>query len=404
VLVTSFSIPHIGGASSHFELLERELRRRALLAGKVTGSMASSWIGIRAAAALGARAGWERPRAALLVRMVRRLARLLTTEAQAPETLFHCHDPLASCAVLEILRPGDSLVQTVHGPISREVVAAGYRSGGAVERTLNAFERKAFGRVDMLLPVDGGQAAILRDEFDVSSDRLRMIRNAVDVEEVVRLSGGDAPAASRQGTFLVPRRLVRKNGVEFAIRALAHEEAAAFSLVIAGDGPDLRRLKRIARRSGVTERVRFPGSIRHARLLPMMKAACGVIVPSVPFGGVVEATSLAVLEAMAGGVPVIGSDIGGIAEIISSRDLGYLVRPGQPEAIARAMKAIHELDEGTRTERIGRAREHVRKEFGVSRWMTAILAAYEAAPNRMRTSEVETGGGADFLRRIAEMG
>jgi glycosyltransferase involved in cell wall biosynthesis len=123
----------------------------------------------------------------------------------------------------------------------------------------------------------------------------------------------------------------------------------------------------------------------------MMRAACGVIVPSVPFGGVVEATSLAVLEAMAGGVPVIGSDIGGIAEIISSRDLGYLVQPGQPEAIARAMKAIHELDEGTRTERIGRAREHVRKEFCVSRWMTAILAAYEAAQDGIRRSEVSGG-------------
>lgn len=379
VLVTSFSIPHAGGASSHFELLERELRRRALLAGTVTGSMASAWIGIRAAAALARRAGWERPRAALLARTVRRLARLVTAETPARETLFHCHDPLASCAVLDVLRPGDAVVQTVHGPLSREVVDAGYRSGGAMERALNALERRAFGRVDMLLPVDGGQAAILRDEFGVPGDRIRIVRNAVDVDEVVRLSGGEARAASREGTFLVPRRLVRKNGVEFAIRALAHQEAAAFSLVIAGDGPELRRLRAVARSSGVAERVRFLGTTGHARLLPMMKAACGVIVPSVPFGRVVEATSFAVLEAMAVGVPVIGSDIGGIAEIVSSGDLGCLVPPGQPDAIARAMKAVHDLDEKARAGLIERAREHVRTEFGVARWMTAILGAYEVA-------------------------
>jgi glycosyltransferase involved in cell wall biosynthesis len=380
VLVTSFSIPHAGGASTHFELLERELRGRALLAGKVTGSMASSWIGTQAAAALGLRIGWERPRAALLVMMVTRLTRLLTAETRAPGTLFHCHDPLASCAVLEVLRPGDSVIQTIHGPLSREMVDAGCKSGGDVERTLNALERRAFGRVGMLLPVDRGQAVILRDEFNVPSERLRVIRNAIDVDEVVRLSGQEPPDASRRGTFLVPRRLVRKNGVEFAIRALAHEEAAAFRLVIAGDGPEHRRLKRTARMCGVTERVRFLGSIGHARLLPMMKAACGVIVPSVPFGGVVEATSLAVLEAMASGVPVIGSDIGGIVEILSSPDLGVLVRPGQSHAIARAMKAIHDLDEAARTARIARAREHVREEFGVSRWMEAILEAYETAP------------------------
>ena len=378
VLVTSFRIPHVGGASSHFELLERELRGCGRLSGKVTGSMASSWIGLRAAAAILVRGGWERPRAALLDRTVSELARLLVTDLQAPEALFHCHDPLASCAALEIRRPGDAVVQTVHGPISREVVAAGYKSGGAVERTLKALERSAFGRVDMLLPVDGGQAAILEDEFGVSRDRIRIIQNAVDVDAVIRLSGVGLRAAVQRDTFLVPRRLVTKNGVEFAIRALAHEEATAFKLVIAGDGPEMGRLKRVARSSGVARRVRFLGPVGHDRLLPMMKAACGVIVPSVPSGGVVEATSLAVLEAMAVGVQVIASGIGGIAEIISSPDLGILVRPGQAEEIARAMKAVHDLDDGVRTGRVERAREHVRRKFSVSRWMTAILGAYEA--------------------------
>lgn len=379
MLVTSFRIPHVGGASSHFELLERELRRRGRFSRTVTGSMASSWVGLRAATALFVRGGWERPRAAILDRTVRELARLLASGREAPGTLFHCHDPLASCAALQVRRPGDAVVQTVHGPISREVVAAGYESGGAVERTLKALERSAFGRVDMLFPVDGGQAAILTDEFGVSRDRIRIIQNAVDVDAVVRLSGSEPRAAAPRDTFLVPRRLVTKNGVAFAIRALAHEEATAFKLVIAGDGPEMGWLKRVARSSGVARRVSFLGPVGHDRLLPMMKAACGVIVPSIPSGGVIEATSLAVLEAMAVGVPVIGSGIGGIAEIISSSELGTLVPPGEPGEIARAMKAVHDLDEKVRTGLIERAREHVRRNFNVSRWMTAILAAYEAS-------------------------
>jgi glycosyltransferase involved in cell wall biosynthesis len=386
VLVTSFTIPHVGGASRHFELLERELRRRGLLSRRVTGSMAASWIGLRAAAALGVKAGWERPRAALLDRTVKNLARLLEAGPRAPTTLFHCHDPLASCAALMVRRPGDAVIQTVHGPLSREVVAAGYGAGGAVARRLHALERSAFDRVDMLLPVDAGQAAILRDEFDVPGRRVRIVRNAVDVDEVVRLSGGELRVAIRHDTFLVPRRLVRKNGVEFAIRALGHEEASAFRLVIAGDGPERGRLKRIVRGSGLTGRVRFLRSVGHDRLLPMMRAACGVVVPSFPFGGVVEATSLAVLEAMAGGTPVIGSDIGGIAEIISSPDLGSLVRPGDSGAIARAMKAVHDLDGEARTSRVERARQHVREAFGVSRWMTEILGAYEAAEEGNRNT------------------
>jgi glycosyltransferase involved in cell wall biosynthesis len=386
VLATSFRIPHVGGASSHFELLERELSRCGRLSGKVTGSRASSWIGVRAAAALLVRGGWERPRAALLDRTVDKLAHLLAMELQAPAALFHCHDPLASCAALEVRRPGDAVVQTVHGPISREVVAAGYKSGGAVERTLNALERSAFDRVDMLFPVDGGQAAILTDEFGVSRDRIRIIQNAVDVDAVIRLSGGGPRSAVQRDTFLVPRRLVTKNGVEFAIRALTHEEAAAFKLVIAGDGPEMGRLKRVARSCGVTRRVKFLGPVGHDRLLPMMKAARGVIVPSFPSGGVVEATSMAVLEAMAVGVPVIASNIGGIAEIISSPDLGSLVRPGEPGEIARAMKAVHDLNEETRTKRIDRSRDHVRKNFDLSRWMAAILGAYDAVEEGNRNT------------------
>ena len=125
MLVTSFLIPHVGGASGHFELLERELRRRALLAGAVTGSAASAWLGARAAAALARRAGWEWPRAVLLRRTVTKLSGLLKSAAPPPGTVFHCQDPLASCAALQVLRRGDAVIQTVHGPLSREVVDAG---------------------------------------------------------------------------------------------------------------------------------------------------------------------------------------------------------------------------------------------------------------------------------------
>lgn len=379
VLVTSFAIPHVGGASSHFELLERHLWRRGQLAGTITGSMASGWVGPRKMATLAARLGWENPRAAQLQGLVARLARMLASERPAAATIFHCHDPLASCAVLKVRKAGDSLVQTVHGPLSREVVGAGYRSAGAVEQTLKSLERTAFGNANLLLPVDCGQAAILREEFSVSSDRLRIIRNAVDADELRGPRDGGTKSPRGDGTFLAPRRLVKKNGVDVAIRALGCPEAASFRVVVAGDGPERRRLKGLARESGVRGRVRFAGSVSHSSLISMMRTSCGVIVPSVPFAGVVEATSMALLEAMACGVPVIGSNVGGLAEIIGSGDFGWLVSPGDPKALAEAMLAIKTLDEVSRKERLERARERVRNEFGIARWMAAILEAYEAA-------------------------
>ncbi len=345
----------------------------------VTGSMVSGWSGPRKAGALAARLGWEVPRAAQLQKLVARLAGRLEAERPAAATIFHAHDPLATCAVLRVLKAGDRVVQTVHGPLSREVVGAGYRAGGAVEGTLKSLERTAFGSAALLLPVDEGQAAILREEFSVSAGRIRVIRNAVDVEELRGSDGRPTETASRDGPFLVPRRLVKKNGVSVAIRALAEPEAVAFRIVVAGDGPERRCLKKVARRSGVSGRVRFAGPVSHPRLIAMMRTASGVIIPSVPFAGVVEATSLALLEAMACGAPVIGSNIGGIAEIMGAGDLGYLVPPGDPAAIAGAMRAIQTLDDASRRERLERAREHVRKRFGAAQWTAAILEAYDAA-------------------------
>jgi glycosyltransferase involved in cell wall biosynthesis len=173
--------------------------------------------------------------------------------------------------------------------------------------------------------------------------------------------------------------LVPKNGVEYAIRGFANAGLADVGLVIAGDGTERGFLESLATDLGVDRRVHFLGTVDKDEMYSLLKTALAVIVPSVPSKGVVEATSFSVLEAMAVGVPVIGSAIGGIAEIMEDNSRGFLVPPGDVAAIGSAIRTVTGLDESSRTILIRNARNRVRAGFGVERWFDNIIAVYTEA-------------------------
>lgn len=80
--------------------------------------------------------------------------------------------------------------------------------------------------------------------------------------------------------------------------------------------------------------------------MELMRQADVIVVPSVPAHGVVEATSIAALEGMALGKPVVASAIGGLVELIQSGQTGLLVPPGDARALARAVLSLEQSDFG----------------------------------------------------------
>jgi glycosyltransferase involved in cell wall biosynthesis len=176
--------------------------------------------------------------------------------------------------------------------------------------------------------------------------------------------------------FLVPPRLVPKNGVEFAKRGFAKIARYDVGLVIDGVGFLRASLEKLSRELGTSDYIKFLGEVLRERLLPLMKRSEAVIVPSVPANGVIEATSLGVLEAMAMGVPVIASAIGGIKEIIVNDSTGFLTPPGEPAAILRAMMAALARDDSARVAVAQNALRRVRDRFGSEAWIRTIQSTY----------------------------
>jgi glycosyltransferase involved in cell wall biosynthesis len=150
----------------------------------------------------------------------------------------------------------------------------------------------------------------------------------------------DGPAAPRNGRprLLALGRLVERKGVATAIAALARLPDA--ELVVAG-GPgrrdlegsdDYRMLLETARVHGVADRVIFAGSVTRADVPALIRSADAVV--AVPW---YEPFGIVPLEAMACGVPVVASAVGGLTDSIADQQTGWLVPARDPAALANAL-------------------------------------------------------------------
>ena len=126
--------------------------------------------------------------------------------------------------------------------------------------------------------------------------------------------------------------LIERKGQDIAIAALGAVPEAR--LVLVGKGEDEARLRALAAREGVAERVHFAGSVDHD-LMPLIHSAADVMVlPTVS-----EGLANAWVESLACGTPVVTTDVGGARELISCDSAGRLV-PRDPAAVAAAVNAV----------------------------------------------------------------
>ncbi len=150
-------------------------------------------------------------------------------------------------------------------------------------------------------------------------------------------------------------------------RLRAARPDARFLLI--GDGPCRAELERRTIELKLGEAVRFLGSRED---IPELLAQINIAaLPSME-----EGFPNAVLEAMAAGIPVVASRVGGVPEAIVDGSTGFLVTPGEPEELAGSILAL--LNDPARAEAMGRAgRRRVVERFGITRMVEETQAIYE---------------------------
>lgn len=179
-----------------------------------------------------------------------------------------------------------------------------------------------------------------------------------------------SPAIGEQAYFLYAGRLSGEKGVDVLLQALAQLRSSV-RLKIIGGGPEEKSLRILAVKLGLGERVEFLGHQSRAKVWQLMSGALAVCVPSLWY----EIFGLVALEAMALGVPVVASRIGGLPEVVGSA--GFLVTPGDSQAWAEQLRYVSEHTAEVETvARRGVARAG---EFSVERHYKAMMQIYERA-------------------------
>jgi glycosyltransferase involved in cell wall biosynthesis len=139
--------------------------------------------------------------------------------------------------------------------------------------------------------------------------------------------------------------MVEKNGVLYAAKAtkfLKENLKTDFRILfVGGGGPDERKVRDILKKDNTSSKIMMLPVIPHNEIKYLYNAVDIVIIPSIHVKGLEEATSIAAIEAMASGIPVIASNIGGLKEIIENGKNGFLIEQKNPEILAKKIIQIH---------------------------------------------------------------
>jgi glycosyltransferase involved in cell wall biosynthesis len=201
------------------------------------------------------------------------------------------------------------------------------------------------------------------------SDRSVVIYNAVDVHAAPQTAlTGAPPQVISVGRFKAPKDPLTLVG------ALGQLEPGTFRATVVGDGPDGPQVAAAVHQAGLESAVDLVGE----RLdVPALLARADVFV----LASLSEGFPMSLLEAMAAGLPVVASAVGGVSEAVIDGETGLLVAPNDPDAMARALRTL--LSEPDLRRRLGEAgRDRAVALFDLPRFRDAHLRLYRDALDR----------------------
>ena len=225
------------------------------------------------------------------------------------------------------LRASHRLVALVHHPLALE---SGLSAADAA--SLRASERSALVCARHVIATSATVARLLVADYGVASGRLSVVEPGTD-----RVS---APPRNREGVvkLLAVGSVIPRKGYDVLVAALARLRHLPWRLVIAGDcgrSPQTsRQLRAEIARLGLTDRISLLGAVASEQMSPLYASADLFVLPSR-----FEGYGMAYAEAIAHGVPVIGTTAGAIPQTVSA-DAGVLVAPDDVEALAAELQRL----------------------------------------------------------------
>lgn len=257
------------------------------------------------------------------------------------------------------LLAGSAAAQADRG---RVATVHGFTGGDWKNRIYERLQLRSFRRFDAVLAVSRPIRDRLRT-VGIADDRIAVVPNAWSSarpllsREAARSALGIAPDARVIGWV---GRLSPEKGADVLLDALRLAGDSTIGVSVLGDGSERARLEAKAETLGVASRVRWHGVIPDAGVY-VAAFDCFVL------SSRTEGTPIALLEAMAGAVPIVTTAVGGVPDIVSGTE-ALLVPSESPAALSRAIAEVFAAPEAAAL-RAGRARERLTRQFAPAPWI-----------------------------------
>lgn len=280
----------------------------------------------------------------------------ISTSKESFDAVF-AQDPVSAVAARRALSQSKiKIILTLHGYLSLESVNYGNFNKEEREKVIDCareFEKDSLSVCDSVISVDSRIAEYIKREFFYDK-KLTILKNAINPELFNVLSENEKEklksklgVGQEKKIILIPRRLVKKNGVEVAIRAFSSLKIMGnnnFVFLIMGDGPLNKDLHGLREELGISSsEVIFLGSVEHSQAAQFYDLSDIVLVPSIISDGIEEATSLSMLEGMAAKKIVIVSNIGGMKEVIKDKINGFIFEQSKHNQLAELIERIEKI-------------------------------------------------------------
>ena len=294
------------------------------------------------------------------------LIALLRTAWRLPFDIVHAHwaypDGFAAVMFAKLRRR--PVVVTVHGT------------------DINVFTRRRLWRAEILWALSRADRVIAVSQglrrkliaLGVDPDRISVVNNGVDTRAFHPKEGADRPRAASRVLYI--GRFIREKGIEVLLRSaalLTTESRRDLEFVFVGGNRERRDgepFEALAAELGIGDKVRFVDAVPISEVPEWLRGSDLFVLPSFS-----EGFPLSLIEAMACGVPVVSTTCGGPQEIVTE-ETGLLVPPGDPEALADAMRHILDHPEGYPASRIS---TYAQGKYDYRVVSTRIMMEYDRA-------------------------
>ena len=232
----------------------------------------------------------------------------------------------------------------------REAIVIMISHGDIFDRPPNSYDRyltwfykvmtpRAYRRADGIVAISPHMADTMR-RYGVDTDKVHLIPNGINPREI-GVFENVVPRNSDHGPLklLFVGRIEPIKGLDCLVAGCEELDRRGidFTLAIAGKGSStyLNQLKQRIQRAGLQNRIEWIGSVPREKLFSLYSQHHILIVPSIN-----DPCPLVVLESMASGLPVVGSNVGGIPMMVEAGETGFTVPAEDPLALSNAISKL----------------------------------------------------------------